>query len=463
MPAVSLGASAFKRRDARLPETYALNLVVAQDPTNAIDGLMRFQRPGLTSFAQPTANPNRGIYRQEGAISGDFLVVAGQYWYRVNMAGASTLLGTVAGSDRVQMASLAAKAFCVATGLVYSTDGTTVSSVAMPDGRLVQSVEELNGYIILSQKDSARFYWIAPGETVPDPLSYATAERSPSSITGLAVINDTLWIFKPDNIEVWQPTGDADAPFQRITGRVFDKGCSARDGISKLDNTLYWPGTDGNAYRADSNPVVISDDGVSERLRKCVKADIRAWTWTLDGGTYYALNLGAEGTWVFCLPAQKWSRFGSYEYDYWRCHMGATGSENMVIGADSETGELWRLDPTVSNDDGVVMEREITGGVPVVGKPERCDSLTLSVGVGWAPDPSYEPKLLISWSDNQGATYEDPEIVGLGKTGNYDRDVFLTKLGMMQPPGRLFKIRMTDDAIFRLSYARYNEAFAYGS
>lgn len=455
MPEIPLGLNAQKRRTAWMPSILAVNMLLEQTQTNRFNGLDHIQRPGLTLFATIGLEPIRGVYRQAGTFNGDFWVASGDKLYRVTEAGIVTLItGTMLGTGRTVTAATATFIVTVSGTTAYRGAGAAIATLLMPDSRPVSSVAQLNGYFILTEADSARFYWMEPGQLTPDALSFATTESTPGDNLKVERVGDELWFFKEEGIEVWAPTGDADLPFQRIPGRNYDKGCRARDTIVRFDNSVAWVGNDGIVYRGDNTPVRFSDHSLEEQIRKSSADGLRAWTFDFDGHTLYCLTLD-QGTYAYDASSQKWCEFQSYGRAAWRAHVGDRG-ETFVVAGDDETGILYRLDPEASNDNGEPLVRQVSGGVPVVGAPVRCDNLQLYVTTGTATDPNLYPKVRIRWSDDL-ETWEDWEDVSIGRQGQYGEPVRLDRLGMMRYPGRLFEFQVTDDVVSTISSASYNE------
>jgi len=454
MPDLPLGITARKRRSTWTPSIRIVNMVAEQSDTNQFNGIDHVQRPGLVEFATVGTGPIRGLFRQAGTFGGDFLTVSGAKWYRVNSAGTETELGNVSGLTRTNTAATAARAIVVSDGVAHSTDGSTVVIVNMPDGRLVSSVAQLNGYFILTELTSARFYWIEPGQVDPDGLSFATTESTPGYNEKVERVGDELWFFKDEGVEVWYPTGDPDLPFQRTPGRNYDKGCRNKNTVVRFDNSVAWVGNDGIVYRGDNAPVRFSDNSVEEQLRLSDVESLSAWSYAEDGHTMYVLNMDA-GTWAYDVSTQQWSEFESYNRPTWRAHVGDIGESYTVCG-DDELGLLYRLDPNVPNDNGDFMTRIVTGGVAVVGQPVRWNNLQLYAVTGTIDDPNLFPKCRISWSDDGGQNYDDWEDVTLRKQGQYGEPVRLNRLGYARYPGRIVKFQTTDNVVVTYSAASFN-------
>lgn len=462
MSAVQLGTSSYLRRGMRTPEVSLINLIVEEDPTNLVDGKVWFQRPGLKKFASIGVGPIRGVYRKLGVLGSFYHVVSGQQLYSLTEAGTPTLNGAIPGNDIVSADGDADRLIVVAEGIAYSYDGSHITIINMPDGELVSGTLWIDGYFLLFVKDSPHFFWLAPGDVDPDALNFASVEKAPGNIIGGARAFDEVWFFAQQTTEVWSLTGDLNAPFQPIPGRMYEKGCANRDTISVVDNTIFWVSNEFIAYRADTSPIRISDHSLEERLRKAGAIDMRAFNFALDGHTIYVIRAAYLGTYYYDVEHQHIGRFKTYEQETWQAHLGCQVSGNKVIMGDDSSGILWKFDPEASNDNGVVMEREIVGGVPLVGQPLSNRSFQIQVASGWGQitGTATDPKVFMCFSDDGGELFTSWFEEFLGKQGRYRTTVVWWQLGRMRAPGRIYRIRCTDDALFRISFARVNEAVA---
>lgn len=455
MPQIQLGTSTKNRRTTWNPVVRSVNMLVEKAETNQFTGINHIQRPGEVLFATVGSGPIRGVYRQAGTWDGDFWVSSGDTLYRVSLSGAVTpIAGTMLGTGRTITAATSDFSITVSGNAAYRSGGAAIATVIMPDTRPVSSVAQLNGYFILPQEDSARFYWIEPGALNPDALNFATTESSPGTIVKVERVGDELWFFKEEGIEVWVPTGDADLPFQRVPGRNYDKGCRARDTVCRFDNSVAWVGNDGVVYRGDTSPVRMSTHSEEEQIRKSDPEDLRAWSFSIDGHTLYCLTI-TGATLVFDASSGQWSQFETYERDWWRSHVGDAG-DTFTVSGDRETNLLYRLDPEIANDNGLPLTRIVMGGNAVVGAPIRCNSLDVYCSTGATDDPALYPKMRVSWSDDL-ETYGDFEDVSIGRQGQYGEPVRLNRLGVIRYPGRLWKLQCTDDTVWTVQAAAFNE------
>lgn len=460
MTAVPLGLSNYIRNLGGTPPIVLSNLFTESDKSNLVDGTVHLQRPGLVLDQILDDSPVTGVFCQVGTFNGDFIIVAGSSVYRYDRHTV-TRLGTISADGLVQFACSDSRVLIATGSTCYSTDGVTVTTVSMPDGEDVQSVAFINGYFILTVFRSDRFFWIAPGQTDPDALSFASAENSPDGIEAVAHIGDELWFFGVgDSTEVWIPTGQANLPFQRVEGRLYNKGCFERNTVAKLDNTLFWMGSDRIVYRGDSVPIRISDNSIEELIYSVNSKDLSAWVFAFQGHTFYCLSLGQLGTRVYDVSTQTWVQFATYGRDCWDARVGATGRGGFILTGNDISGRLFTLDPTVSNDHGRPMVREVMGGVAVLGNPVPCGSVSLYVATGRASanPPADDPVMQMRYSDSGGNIWSAWRNMRLGKRGEYGSGVIgITRLGTMRPPGRLFHFRVSEEVLCRISWCRVNE------
>lgn len=457
MSAIPLGLSNYVRSTAKTWPIFLRNTYTEKDPTNQVDGLVRLQRPAVAVFATMPANGSRGTFRHAGVLSGDYLAVYGTDLCRVTTTGSVVTLGTVGGSEPVIFAASATRVLIATGTTLYSTDGVTVTTVTMPSGEDVGSVAYIDGYFDLTVDGSARYFWLAPGDVNPDALNFASVENSPGNLERVTRLQDELWFFKDQSLEVWQVTGNLDAPFVRIGGRLFERGTANRHTVAVLDNALFWVGDDLIVYRGAGGPLRVSDHSIEERLRLNGSANLSAFIFALDGHTFYVLRIGTLGSFVYDVENNNWSHWSSYGQDTWRAISGAQNGQQIIVG-DGTSSTLWKLDPTISNDDGDPIERLIYGGVSVIGQAQRCDHVRLFCSTGTTEDVNAEPVCEINFCDDDSGVFDGPWVqMSLGRQG--DRTIYVEawQLGAIYSPGRLFAFRMTDDAIWRVSFARMNE------
>lgn len=440
MPIVPLGIGSYKRSDGLTPEVVLRNLYLEEDKSGiSPDKTLRIQRPGLTRLHRFGDQPVMGLHYRT-ATNERLTVQAGQLYSGTNVKGSVPAMSPVA------MVSTPFLSLIAADGKLYRY-ATQVDAIALPNDApasgFVQDVDQLNAYGLILLPNG-RFYWLVPGEITINALNFATAESLPDKAKALRRLGDEFWIFGDENIEVWQPTGDQDAPFQRASGRNFERGCLARDTVRRFDNTLVWVGDDYQVYRASSVPTVISDNGIAERIRKAT-GPCSAWTFGIDGHSFYVLTTPGQGRFAYDASTQAWSEFT------WPAGYGYQVNGAIVAASDGD-GRLFSVDANALTDDGTGFERCVSATVAINGKPPRNDSV--SVGVGCSQTVSVR----FRWCDGQDSYppyYEEVQALA-----PYDIAV-LWRLGMPDQPYRSIEISCDDPSVrVRFSGCFANEAWS---
>lgn len=440
MPNVPIGLNAYKRTDGLVPETKLINLYCEPDKSGiSPDGTLRIMRPGLAPLYM-LANPVRAL--GERITSQETIAVAGGSLY-----ANGNIVGSIGGTGIAPMTSTTFTQAIIGGSLLYLYD-TTVSAVSLPDGFLAQDVDQLNQYVlVLTSGGSGRFYWIVPGETTVDPLNFATAESSADAAVAICRVGDEFLIFGTQTIEPWQSTGDVDAPFQRVSGRLYERGCLGRDTVKRFDNSVMWVDDQAQVCRLAAVPQVVSDSGLSERIRKRT-GSLSAFTFPLDGHEFYVLRIPGQGTFAYDALTQSWCQFAS-DGDVWRPYVGYDSNGLTIVG-DSASGKVWTLAPASALDDGMPIEWTATGTAAIFGKPPRNSSL--SAGIGCAEDCTVR----LRWRDGQEDYPEYWDI--LDARAPFDI-VSMYRLGQPNQPYRTVELSGNNGVRVRLAGLTANEAW----
>lgn len=442
--------ASYKRAD--LPRIRLTNQFVEKTPASAAQVAL-LPRPGLVTYSDIGDGPIRGVFSQPGALEGALFSLSGTDLYN-----GPTLIGTIPGLDRVNMAgTLNTMLIANDTGL-FRTDGATVISVGLPTLPVARptgatSVGFINGYSFATHTDTRRLYYTLD-PAVWDDLDYVSAETSTGNIVAAVVVSDQIWVFCEKVTEIFVTTGDAQVPFRRVEGRLYDKGCISRDTIVKMDNSIVWVGHDGIVYRGDSVPTRISDHGIEERIQSSAVADLRAWSFAWVGHLFYILST-TDGTFAFDAATQQWTEFTSYQRTVWRAHLGTT-FDGLVIAGDDQLGRLWKLDGFALLDGGDPVERRHT---VLIDQRSYCHNIVLNASSGSIPEYGVDPVIEVRLSRDQGQTWGAWRQAPLGRRGEYRQRIAWRRFGMIDGEGGVLDFRVTDPAPWRLSDVRINEAF----
>lgn len=452
MPALQFTTQNYEMNDFSLPPARLVNMYVQASP-NGPSKDVRLPRPGLLQGYEVGSGPIRGLYQQEGVFGGDVFAVSGVEVYR-----SSTLLGTVADGDFVQFAASSEELVITSGGNAYIYDGSTLTEITDPDLPSAAGVVTSAGRFVYTTVDSDVFYYSEINDAGNiDGLAFATAEGSPDPNIGITVLIDEIFFLGASSVEMWFPTGDADAPYQRTLNRRFERGCAAQGSVVKMDNTVVWLGNDRIVYRAGNVPERISTHGVEQALQNCgAIEDCTAWEASFDGHTFYALNIPEQATFVYDAATQQWAEWQSYGRETFRIRTGINVNGAAYLG-DDDSGDVWTFDRNKYEDGDDPLTRLASAFAPMPGGTAPCFSVMVQCvrGVGNSAAPN--PKVSMRYSDDGGRLWSSWTDRTLGRSGRYGDKAVWWRQGIMRSPGRLFEFRITDPVLGVMSQVTLNE------
>lgn len=436
---VPYGIQTYRRYD--LPQVRLVNLYVESVPQGK-DQAVLLPRPALRKRSQVGNGPINGIYQQSNIAGNSLFVLSGQTLY-----SGATLLGTVDGSGVVQFAGADGAALLTNGASLYRSDGTAFAKVAFPDNAGVSGIVYLAGYAIASRSDSRRLYFTLD-TTTWDGLDYVSAEQSTESIVGISVLVDQLMVFCKRHTEIFYVTGDADAPIQRLQGRLFDKGAKTKESIARMDNTVFWVGHDNIVYRADNQPARVSDHGIEELISKSQTAV--AWTYPWQGHLFYVLQLD-NTTVAYDAATKEWHELASYGKPRWTGRIGFYALDGMIVGDESD-GTLYSLDENQYADQYENIVREWTA---IVEGPAFIDNLT--VDISNADNTTAGGTLEMRTSRDNGKTWLPYRQQNLGGPGETRARGIFRRCGMVDQTGMVIGFRLSSAVASRISSIKVND------
>lgn len=460
MVSIPLGLGDWESTTQDIQRLKLRNMYVVANPASP-DNASRVSRPTLSSVFTVGNGPVVTMWQQPNILTGDILVVSGTELFRVDSELSPTKIGDLPGIGRVDIAGTTNTAdenliLLVRDGILYYCDGSTVATISVPDNQAVSSVATLNGYFIFSIKNTQKFYWLKPGSLVVDPLNFASAERIPDPIISVNVVSDEVWFLGLSGPEVWTPTGDSNAPFQRVSGRVYKEGCHSRDAVvaTAIDGlpALIWVTDTKAVVKAQGAPSKVSNESVEEILK--TSDELSGWLFRFNRHDFYLIN-SPLFTLAYDITADIWAKWDTYELPYWVAQSGIQTKSTVYTG-DAYSNKIYRLEEGVG-DDNLPVIREVSGFLPASGRPVKVGEVIAYVNSGWSPSYDVVPSLELRWSDDLGATWSDYVSASLGERGDYQRTVAYRSLGLLRNAGRIFEFRIADFVRFRIDACTMNE------
>ena len=457
-----LGAS-YVARSINAADNRMVNLFPEMTPDNGQTAAFLNRAPGLEFLQSVGTGPIRALWAHQTNGS-DFYVVSGGEVYKLNsMTGAPTLIGTVSGTGPVSIADNGTQIFfaCNPDGFIYNEVTNVFAQITDPDFPGAVTVGYLDGYFVFNEPNSQRVWVTAllDGLSV-DPLDFASAEGSPDGLVGIIVDHREAWLFGTDSVEVWYDAGLPDFPLTRIQGAFNEIGCVAAFSIAKLDNGLFWLGTDargqGIVYRANGyTGQRISTHAIEYAIAQYGNiSDAIAYTYQQEGHAFYVLTFpSGNATWVYDVSTQAWHERAGWDNGVFvrhrsncQCNFGG----NIIVG-DYENGNIYQFSLDIYADNGGIQKwlrswRALpTGQNNLKRTAHHSLQLNCESGVGLNDGQGSDPQAMLRWSDDGGHTWSNEHWAGMGGIGQYSKRVFWRRLGMtLKLRDRVYEVSGTD-------------------
>ena len=484
--------SSYVTRSVNAADNRMVNLFPEVIPEGGKEPGFLNRAPGLNFLQTVGTGPIRGLWVAKISTS-VFYVVSGVEVYKLSSTtGTPTLIGTVSGTGPVSIADNGAQIFfaCNGPSFIYNINTGVFGPITDPDFPGAVTVGFLDGYFVFNEPNSQKIWVTAllDGYDI-NALDFASAEGSPDGLVAVNVDHREAWLFGSDSVEVWYDAGLADFPLTRIQGAFNELGCAAAFSVAKLDNTLFWLGTDargqGIVYKANGyNGQRVSTHAVEWQIQQYGNiSDAIAYTYQQDGHSFYVLTFpSANATWVYDAATQAWHERagwdnGSFTRHRSNCQCNFVG--NIIVG-DYQNGNIYTLDLDTYADNGQIQRwlrswRALPTGTNTLKRTAQ-HSLQLDAQAGALLTPiteyvylttedgfkliteSYDnlvdettlsvnppPQFMLRWSDDGGHTWSNEHWAQGGAVGAYGTRIFWRRLGMtLKLRDRVYELSGTD-------------------
>jgi hypothetical protein len=454
--------STYVTRSVNAADARMVNLFPEIIPEGGKEPAFLQRAPGLRNLQTIGTGPIRGLWAFSNDSQKAFVVSGGEL-YSINTSYVATKLGNVSGTGPVSMADNGTQLFIAANpnGYIYNNTTNVFSQITDPDFPGAVTVGYLDGYFVFNEPNSQRL-WITSllDGTSVDPLDFASAEGSPDGVVGIIVDHREVWVYGTGTVEVWYDSGQSDFPLQRIQGAFNEIGCAAPYSIAKMDNGLFWLGSDarghGIVYRANGyTGQRISTHAVEWQIQQYGNmADAIGYTYQQDGHSFYVLIFpSANTTWVYDVSTQAWHEragFTNGEFTRHRSNCQMFFNSTVIVG-DYENSNIYAFDLEDYSDNGQIQKwlrswRALpTGQNNLKRTAQHTLQLDCESGVGLNLGQGSDPEVMLRWSDDGGHTWSNEHWAQIGKIGQYYRRVFWRRLGMtLKLRDRVYELSGTD-------------------
>jgi hypothetical protein len=457
--------SAYIARSINAADNRCVNLFAEVMPEAGKEPAFLNRAPGLRFLQTVGTGPIRALWAHQ-TNGTDFFVVSGTEVYKLTGTAATPVkLGDVTGTGPVSIADNGTQIFfaCNGPSYIYNEVTNVFQQITDIDFPGAKTVGYLDGYFVFNEPSGQRL-WVTEllDGTSIDPLDFASAEGSPDGLVAININNREAWVFGTDSVEVWYNAGLTDFPLTRIQGAFSEVGCVAAYSVAKLDNSLFWLGTDargqGIVYRtAGYNAQRVSTHAIEYAIAQY--ADIStavAYSYQQEGHAFYVLSFD-EATWVYDVATSAWHEragFAAGEFTRHRSNCQCNFGGVTIVG-DYQNGNIYALDLGVYADNGQIQKwlrswRALpTGQNNLKRTAHHALQLDCEAGVGLdAPDPfggMMTPRVMLRWSDDGGHTWSNEHWADMGQIGQFNRRVFWRRLGMtLKLRDRVYEVSGTD-------------------
>lgn len=416
--------------------------------------------PGMISCCEVTDTPGRGIIYLDDLDCA--YSVHSSSVYKVTKTSDSpftltaTRIGTVAGTDQVQLSRNQAEPPQISIHSAlgeYYIENDVVQPVIDVDvtSETIVTTENVGGFSLYGAQ-SGKFLLSGQNDAADvDGLDFATAEQMADRLVRAVADRDEVGLFGTETTEWWRNTGQADFPLEPIGGSTMKKGLLSAQGVVSYDNSLAWPGQDRAIYRKEGYaPKRISTHYIERLLTADPAASsIKSFGYSLEGHVFAGWT-GTDYTVAIDAATGFWHNRESWQMSVWRGR-NTFSAWGKNICQDSQSGELFYLDPDTFTEDG----NPLIWGVdtaflvsPTGAGIVDALQIDIATGVGalLASAQGYDPILMLSWSVDGGATWKGNRNIPIHRRGNR-LAVRTRRLGRFDDKGIQFRLRVSDPVI----------------
>jgi hypothetical protein len=379
--------------------------------------------------------------------------------YTVNSSGERTLLGTLAGTDKIWIARNNAATPNVA---IVCQDGAkeinvsagTIGAYSDGDVGSPACVREHMGWFIFGY-GNGDMYASGLNSTSINTLHFARTESNPDGVSNLVSYDGQLYALGTATIEIWgQPINATGFPLSRV-GYNIRPGLKAPHAVAgwepEFGNPFIYVGSDNTVRQLKGyTPVKISPPDLDRLIAAVVFPDTQldALAYTVGGHAFWQLN-GPDWSWVFNANNQTWHERKSWNEDRSNLTRSVPAFDKWLVGS-IETTDLLELDHTLHTEGGepLVCQMESIGAKdwPNRLRVPRADfDFVVGVGVADGTDPiQTDPTVRIEWSDDGGKTWSTPWHRKLGRQAVSQKRIKVLNSGYTGPMGRKWRWTVSD-------------------
>lgn len=357
---------------------------------------------------------------------------------------------------RAKFADFGSNLFAANGANINQITTSAVTQIADGDApTAVTHVAVLDRYLIGNESGSGNFHWSDVNAPTVWSANYSEAEANPDSLVALDVQGLNIQLLGRSTFEKWYD--NESGSFLRLYQGLIQSGtvapysftwCSAMKSFCWLDESR----------RAVMMPV----DGTPTIISVTINKYIQGFTTVSDaigdyvelvGRPYYVLTFPSETeTLVYDFISNNWYRLGSWNtgtatYDryrgncYWFCP-----DWNLTLMGDRSNGKIYKLSPTIYNEDGSTL-RSLIRTAHYNHGTERlrkfCNGIYIRLKRTQTVSEDGTPDLIARYRDDGNTTWNTAFTMTMHSTSNTEFIAYATALGSYF--SRQWEFYMTDE------------------
>lgn len=299
-----------------------------------------------------------------------------------------------------------------------------------------------DGYFIVNSSSTGQFYFSASYDGSSwNGLDFATAEYSADTLQGIIkTSNGTIWMIGKQSIELWQGTGIADLPWNRIPGAQKEIGCIAPYSIASNGTQIFFVGNGQNGYAgvfmgSGYDLQRISTPAIEYQIKQITGIEsATAFVYSDEGHSFYVLNFNSEKTFVYDLSTGEWHRRATLNLttgvNQRQFAQGCAFMNGKYYVGSYLNGKIYEMGLDIYTEDSAIIKREIvTNHVFDENKLIKHNSVEFDVEKGSGLEDGTDPVLVLRHSNDGGNTWSNTESKSMGKVGEYKKRVSFKRRG----------------------------------
>ena len=435
--------------------------------------IVLYPTPGLKLFcdlSNGVAPTTRGLF----SINGRQFGACGVEFSEMSSAGVKTVQGNILNDTSLcSFASSPQQLLFSSAGTAYVFDLVANTLNALPANTFsgpVSLVGYSDGFFLALIADTGKFY-VSSVLNATDWTTNGAGLVSifPDTVISMLVDHREIWFFSATKTAVYFNSGGA-FPFTPVPGGFIEQGTAAKLSPARLDNTIFWLGSDdrgkGIVWRASGyTPQRVSNHAVEFAIQSYKQiSDATGFAYQDQGHNFYVLYFPtADKTWCYDVNTQLWhergywqSNIGQFSAARYRCHnFNPTFGKHLV--GDWKTGKVYDMSINYLDDAGNAIRR--VRRAPHVAKDRNWvfhKELEPYFETGLGPQPPLldgdgnprDPQAMLRFSNDAGHTWSNELVRDCGQAGQFKKRAMFRRLGRARD--RVYEISVTDPIPWRL-------------